>query len=82
MGPYWFKIIDDQNTSNVIVASLTLAVEALKDFQLQGNIKNARRDFHPITTVREAFGESNTRRLLALCQVEDTEDLPEAPCVV
>ena len=44
--------------------------------QLQGTRELARRDVQLITTVREAYGESNTCRLLALCQVGDTKDLP------
>ena len=62
---------------NAFVASLTSAVEALKDAQLQGNADNTRQGLHPVATLREVFEESNTRHLLALCQVEDTEDLPE-----
>ena len=61
------------HTSNHVVATLASAVEALKKFHLQGTHKTVRA---PITTVRDAFGEANTQRLLALCQVGDTCDLP------
>ena len=65
-------IVELNHTSNHIVATLVLAVEALKEFHLQGSRETVRT---PVITVRDAFGESNTRRLLALCQVGDTRDL-------
>ena len=61
------------HTSNHVVTTLALAMEALKEFRLQGACETVRA---PITTVGDTFGESNTRRLPALCQVGDTGDLP------
>ena len=61
------------HTSNHVVATLVSAVEALKESHLQGAHKTV---CAPVTAVRDAFGESNTRCLLALCQVGDTCDLP------
>ena len=62
------------HTSNHVVVTLASTVKALKGFHLQGT----RETVHaPGTTVREAFGESNTWLLLvALCQVGDTGNLP------
>jgi len=62
-----------EHAPNHVVATLASAVEALKESHLQGSRDIARA---PVTSVRDAFGESNTRRLLALCQVGDTDDLP------
>ena len=70
------KSLAAKKKPNVVVVSHTLALEALKESQLQGNIEPARHDLYTITPLGEAFEESNTRRLLlALCQVGDTEDL-------
>ena len=61
------------HTSNHVVETLALAVEALKESHLQGARGTIRA---PVTTVRKAFGESNTCCLLALCQVGNTGDPP------
>ena len=61
------------HTSNHVVATLALAVEALKESHLQGSRETVRL---PLTTVRDAFGKSNTRHLLALCQIGETGNLP------
>ena len=63
-----------ETAPNHAVATLVSAVEALKESHLQGTQEVAQ--VQPISTGREAFGESNTRSLLALCQVGDTKDLP------
>ena len=55
--------------SNLVVATLTLAVEALEESHLQGARKTVRA---LVTTVRDTFGESSTQRLLAMCLVGDT----------
>ena len=60
------------HASNHVVATLALAVEALKESHLQCSRKTVHA---PITTVRDTFGESNTHRILALCQVGDTGNL-------
>ena len=56
-----------------VVATLASVVKALKESHLQSLCDTARA---PVTTIRDAFRESNTRRLLALCQVGDTDNLP------
>ena len=45
------------HASNHVVATLALAVEALKESHLQGSRETVRT---PVITVRDAFGESNT----------------------
>ena len=64
------------HTLNNVVATLALAVEALKEFHLQEIRETSRA---PVIIVREAFGDSNTRHLLVLCQVGDTGDPPSVP---
>ena len=66
------KMLGGDHTPNYVVATLASAVEDLKESHLQTR-ETVRA---PITTVRDAFWESNTQRLLALCQVGDTSDLP------
>ena len=68
------KSLGAKTTPNHVVATLASAVEALEESHLQGTREVDR--VQPVTTVREAFGESNTRRLSALCQVGDNEDFP------
>ena len=63
------KVSGANHTSTHVVAILALAVEALKEIHLQGTWET---DHALVTTAREAFGESYTWRLLALCQVGDT----------
>ena len=60
-------------TSNHVVATLASTEETLKESHLQGSRETV---YAPVTTVKDAFGESKTRRLLALCQVGDTGNLP------
>ena len=67
------KVSGVDHTSNNVVVTLTSAVETLKETHLQGTREAVRT---PVTTVREAFRGSNTRRILALCQVCDNGDLP------
>ena len=47
------------HTSNHVVATLALAVEALKESHLQGTQETARK---PVTTVRKAFEDSTSER--------------------
>ena len=68
------KTLGANPARNHIVATLASAVEALKESHLQDTREVAR--VQPIRIMREVFGESNTRCLLALCQVGDAKNLP------